>query len=752
MVLRRLLPAVGFALAAAMASMAAAQPSPPHLAYVFPAGGQRGATFEVKVGGQFLTGAASAFISGNMVQVEMGEYVKPLTPQQATQLRNRATELRNQPTSPAVQKELLEIRQKLATFDRNMNPILAETVTLKITIASTAALGKRELRLATPQGLSNPLVFCVGNLPEYHETEPQLILPQVPAAQPQPSAPRQDMQISLPATVNGRIKPAPTPPMGGAQAFTPGDVDRYRFHATRGQQLVAVVSARELIPYLADAVPGWFQATLVLYDSAGKELAYNDDYRFNPDPVIHYEIPRDGDYVIEIKDALYRGREDFVYRLTLGELPFVTSIFPLGGHAGGRTTVAISGWTLRTQTLTMDNFLKPRGIYPLPLTAGESILSSLPFAIDTISEVAEKEPNDTRETAQEVQLPVIINGRIDRPGDWDVFSFAGRAGQRIVAEVTARRLGSPLDSVLRLTDASGKQLAFNDDFDDKAYGLETHHADSLLSATLPAAGTYYVHIGDIQHHGGPEYAYRLRISPPRPDFELRVVPSSVNLRGGANAPLTVYAIRRDGFAGEIDLTLKDAPPGFALSGGRIPANQDQVRCTLIATPGTRGEAISLHMDGQAQVQGLKVTRPAVPADDMMQAFAYRHLVPAQEMKVMVLQAGAIGLVRVLDPTPLLIPAGGTARMHIAAPSPAFATRFQLELNDSPEGITLQSVVWTQQFAELVFIADKTKAKAGLAGNLIVNIVPKPPTTTAQVNRPRTPVGSLPAIPFRISAN
>ena len=54
------------------------------------------------------------------------------------------------------------------------------------------------------------------------------------------------------------------------------------------------------------------------------------------------------------------------------------------------------------------------------------------------------------------------------------------------------------------------------------------HADSLLTATLPADGAFYVHIGDAQRQGGPEYGYRLRISLPRPDFELRVVPSSVS--------------------------------------------------------------------------------------------------------------------------------------------------------------------------------------------------------------------------------
>jgi len=47
-----------------------------------------------------------------------------------------------------------------------------------------------------------------------------------------------------------------------------------------------------------------------------------------------------------------------------------------------------------------------------------------------------------------------------------------------VIEVFARRLNSPLDSILQLTDAQGKQIAANDDYEDKGYGLTTHHADS----------------------------------------------------------------------------------------------------------------------------------------------------------------------------------------------------------------------------------------------------------------------------------
>ena len=145
----------------------------------------------------------------------------------------------------------------------------------------------------------------------------------------------------------------------------------------------------------------------------------------------------------------------------------------------------------------------------------------------------------------------------------------------MVAEVYARRLDSPLDSLLIITDAAGLQLAMNDDHEDKGSGLNTHHADSYLTVTLPAAGSYFVQVGDTQHGGGGAYAYRLRLSPPRPDFELRSTPASVTVRGGASVPLTVYALRKDGFSGPISLNLKDAPKGFSLTNARIPEKQDQ---------------------------------------------------------------------------------------------------------------------------------------------------------------------------------
>jgi hypothetical protein len=744
-----------------------AQPTSPRIGYVCPAGGRQGTVFQIAVGGQFLNSATNAFVSGPGVQAVVVDYSRPLTQKEFNDLREKVKELQdkrvaansrrrggkagsqsgtNTVWTAADERMIAELRQKLILFAprRNANPAIAETVTVRVTLAPDAEPGERELKLATPIGLSNPLRFYVGQLAEYNKRESKpsadsATLRQRRFNNEQKAVAPTEMNITLPATVNGQT--------------LPGGVDRYRFQARKGMGLVVVAAARELIPYLPDAVPGWFQAALALYDAKGHELEHADHYLFHPDPVLHYEIPKDGEYVVEIRDSIYRGREDFVYRITLGELPYVTSIFPLGGPAGARTTVELRGWNLPVTTLTQTN-AEP-GIYPLSVRKDDRLSNPVPFAVDTLPECLEQEPNDSVASAQQVTLPVIVNGRLNKPGDWDVFRFQGHAGDAIVAEVYARRLDSPLDSVLKLTDASGKQLAFNDDHEDKGAGLDTHYADSYLTATLPADGSFYIHLGDAQHQGGPEFAYRLRISSPRPDFALRAVPSSLSVRGGASVPLTVYALRRDGFTNEITLSLQDAPAGFKLNGAKVPANQDQVRLTLQAPPTPTEKPLTLSLEGRAVIQGHTVVHAAVPAEDMMQAFAYRHLVPAQEMDVAVSGRfmNRISL-KILSATPVRIPAGGTARVRVSAPTRAFASRIKLELNEPPEGITLGKVLPTSEGAEIELCSDAAKAKPGLKGNLIVNIFQGQVLVAAaknkkQANQRRASVGTLPAIPFEI---
>ncbi len=134
---------------------------------------------------------------------------------------------------------------------------------------------------------------------------------------------------------------------------------------------------------------------------------------------------------------------------------------------------------------------------------------------------------------------------------------------------------------------------------------------------------------------GRDFAYRLYIRPPRPDFELRVTPSSVTARAGTCVPITVHAIRKDGFDDDIALELDNAPQGFSLGGAWVPGGQDKVRLTLTVPPGPQRSPSSCRCNGHALVRDEHVFRPAFPADVMTQAFAYQHIVPTKDWTVFV---------------------------------------------------------------------------------------------------------------------
>jgi hypothetical protein len=122
----------------------------------------------------------------------------------------------------------------------------------------------------------------------------------------------------------------------------------------------------------------------------------------------------------------------------------------------------------------------------------------------TLPVVPEKEPNEGFKQSQAITLPVVIEGAIDRPRDVDVYRFAGKKGQKLSAEVLAHRHGSALDAMLTLYNATGQQVAFNDD-------LAPDTRDARLEVVLPADGDYFLVLIDAHDTGGPAHVYRLMV-------------------------------------------------------------------------------------------------------------------------------------------------------------------------------------------------------------------------------------------------
>jgi hypothetical protein len=255
---------------------------------------------------------------------------------------------------------------------------------------------------------------------------------------------------------------------------------------------------------------------------------------------------------------------------------------------------------------------------------------------------------------------------------------------------------------------------------------------------------------------------RLRISPPQPDFELRVAPSAINAASWKLRPITVFALRKDGFDGEIALSFRGNPAGVLVDGGLVPAGQDHVRLTLALAPWLAAEPIHLHLEGRAGIAGEQVVRTALPADDMMQAFAYKHLVPAEELTICItgfrnppkrpadphaFQSNW----RLLVEQPIRIPAGGDARVQARVPWDANRGEIQIELSDPPDGISIDKTTCVERTATIVLRSDPEKAKPGLKGNLIANGFQMRTETNneGKTREYRTFLGPLPAIPFEV---
>ena len=543
---------LAFALAAQQKKAPAPPPPPiepvqPVLAWIYPAGGQRGTTVEVTASGTSIVPEKIVVTGGGVT----GKVLDGSAPNKAK---------------------------------------------FSLTIAPDAAIGERELRIVTSGGISNRFRFIVGDLKEITEVEPNN----------EKSAPQRI--AALPIVIDGQILES--------------DRDYFRFPAKADETLVFSVQARSLLPYIADAVPGWFDPQLTVFDAAGKQVAFADDHRFLPDPVLVFRPPSDGEYVLELRDIVFRGRGDFVYRLTMGALPFYTDVFPLGGKRGADSAVEYRGVNLK----------EFRGVIPIPESAPRIVtVNGLPFGVSDYAAIRELELNDAFERAQKLTAPAVVDGRVQKPGVAHYFAIAAKKDEKLVMEVQARRLGSPLDSVLTLFDAKRNQVAENDDWNDPLAAHLAHNADSRLLYTFPANGDYYLRLRDVQGKGGEEYAFRLTLAPPRPDFTLRISPDNPRLGQGDTAAITVSAIRHDDFAGEIKLAVENLPKGYVASEALIPAGQNEGRLTITSPPGAPAGILAPVVTGMALIGKDSVLRRAESAESLMQAFAYTHVLPTSQL-------------------------------------------------------------------------------------------------------------------------
>lgn len=552
-------------IAATYPSRAVAQPEPPeyddrYLASVFPAGGRRGQVVDVEFRSQDRS--------------------------------NKGAVLHGLKNALGI---IIDGAPGITVSDvKNIDDV---TVGAKLTIAADAAPGRRMLRVRNGQtGLTNFSYFLVGTLPEVVEKEKN-------------NDPRRAQDVTLPVVVNGRI----------SQSL---DVDCFRFEARKGQKLTAAVAAydfdsRSLNPR------SFIDAALEVLDSEGRIVADAADV-LGLDPLVETTIPADGVYTAVVKLVNYQGYSTAVYRLTLGEVPYPTAVFPVAIERGKSTEVSFAGPNVPTAAKATAGVAADFAM-PATFVADDALgTHDLPILVTDLPERQEAEPNNAEKSAGSLEVPSGMSSRFDDAGDVDWYRLRLAKGDKLRLEVHAQRyLRSAVDTYMELFDAKGNSIQANDDVAstdvEMLHDFETF--DSGMNVDVPADGDYFLRVTEQTGAFGPRAVYHVEVTRRQVDVVLHAWPDAVPVWGpGATAGFIVTLDRR-GAPSDVELKIEGLPDGWIGStaiaeGGQPP--RPRVIMTVTAPPNAKpGDVVEFRVVGRFRTGDKTVERTAQPLTSLM---------------------------------------------------------------------------------------------------------------------------------------
>ncbi len=447
-------------------------------------------------------------------------------------------------------------------------PAKAPITKFKVTVAADVPVGFYDARLVNKWGVSNPRIFVVGDQTEVLEKEPNNDVEQA-------------QRVELNSTISGAIS-------------TPTDVDYYVFAGKKGQRVV--------VSCLASSIDGKGHPAIEVYDSKNRQVAFNRNYYQN-DALTDVTLPEDGDYFVRVYEFTHtQGTADHFYRLTISIAPWIDAIHPPVVEAGKATPVTIYGRNLpggkpdpktiidgrvlekitvtitapAAKGLTYNGHLLPSSaaLEGFAYRVKNPIGSSNPFLLTYSAApiVLDSETARTAMTPQMIALPCEIAGRVEKKRDRDWYAFTAKKGEIWNIDILSDRLGAPtyMYFVLRNgeTQADIFESADNPDFlSTKFYSRSEDPA--VYRFTVPADGKYLLLVSSrlADTLAGPQHFYRVRITADQPDFQLVAMPmantrpDSAVLGQAGSQSFTVFGYRKDGFTGDIHLTVEGLPPG-----------------------------------------------------------------------------------------------------------------------------------------------------------------------------------------------
>ena len=436
----------------------------------------------------------------------------------------------------------------------------SQKLTLRLQIDPSAGMGRYQLRVVSPQGVSGPVAFLVHDLPTVAES--QQTTGQAASTQ----------TVDFPCAIEGIIS-------------RPGERDLYAVRATDRRQLLFELISNPSGTSMGGRAGyrGGFDSVLTLYRPRGSwfeegrlhRLAYDDKSKANPrpNPLIEARLPQPGLYLLEVASFYNLGGAEFSYQLRVTPKdPAAPEEPPATANGSGPEP-----WRERSfsRPIRPDHIRRilARTVETENGTGADSAGNGEPLNEEGIdsgstaySIIGEQEPNDGGGPVPEADLPFLVEGSIDQPGDLDrLVSFRVQPGRKLSFELETPEATLPdFNPRWAVLDESGRVVLSN------VYRRVVRQALSYSKTIEPKTihtflrgGTYTVRVRDTtQRNGASDFRYRLLVRSQIPHAgELTVREDRLNLLPGEAGKLTVTTGQEEGFAGQILLEVEGLPTG-----------------------------------------------------------------------------------------------------------------------------------------------------------------------------------------------
>ena len=469
------------------------------------------------------------------------------------------------------------------------------TMKVRFTVDAAARPGVRDVKIATPQGISTVGQLAIVQDPVVYETAKN-------------NTRDEATELPIPATACGVIE-------------ANEDVDYFKFKVEADTELNFHVRCARLQDRIHD-MQRHADPMITVRNAMGGTVAASDNHFFG-DPFLSVKFDRAGEYFLEIRDVRYHGNKYWEYSVEVTNRPFVSNIYPMGLPIGQKTNVELVGTSLPKDTsyeimLPADTAAGPiwkqLALKNMATNAVATFATTLPVTQESDVD------NTTPEGSQQVTIPAGINGRISEDSDVDCFRFTAKKGEKYTFEVRARRYQSSLDPYLRIINLEGKRISENDDLKD----FKRSFADSRIENwTVPADGEYAIEIRDMHLRGGASYVYFIEATKAEPHFRLYADTDKTLLAPGSNGVVYVQVERKNGFTGDVQLHIEGLPEGVEAVCGRILPDKERDGCIILrAAPDAKQLVSNVRIFGTSS---WKPTDDAEPLELKAVASVYQEM-------------------------------------------------------------------------------------------------------------------------------